>query len=136
MSMWKVSSVHQFILEIEQILESHDNTTPTFDHAHSITIKVSGSPCNDHNLRPIDKKNIFQPFFYFSVQIGTENYKLIYDSQFRLFFMCGKIFKIWGIVVMVLQLLPQMYTAFKEITPMMFWVRDQTLYAYRESCNW
>ena len=27
----------------------------------------------------------------------------------------------------------QMYTAFKEIKPKIFWVRAQTLYAYRES---
>ena len=34
---------------------------------------------------------LLQLFLYFSVQIETENYKLIYESQFRHFTKWGKI---------------------------------------------
>ena len=34
---------------------------------------------------------LLQLFLYFSVQIETENYKLIYESQFRHFIKWGKI---------------------------------------------
>ena len=34
---------------------------------------------------------LLQPFLYFTVQIETENYKLIYESQFRHFIKRGKI---------------------------------------------
>ena len=37
------------------------------------------------------KKTLLQRFLYFSVQIETENYKLIYESQFSHFIKCGKI---------------------------------------------
>ena len=55
--------------------------------------KVSGNPCDDHNLLSIawKKKTLSQLFLYFSVQIETENYKLIYKSQFRHFINWGKI---------------------------------------------
>ena len=34
---------------------------------------------------------LLQLFLYFSVQVETENYKLIYESQFSYFIKCGKI---------------------------------------------
>ena len=37
------------------------------------------------------KKTCWRLFLYLSVQIETENYKLIYESQFRDFIKCGKI---------------------------------------------
>ena len=44
-------------------------------------LKVSGNPCNDHNLTLIvSKKTLSQLFLYFSAQIETENYKLTYES--------------------------------------------------------
>ena len=33
---------------------------------------------------------LLQLFLYFSVQVKTENYKLIYESQFRYFIKWGK----------------------------------------------
>ena len=42
MSLQKISSIHLFILEIQQIIESRDLKGHTlFDHAHPITIKVT-----------------------------------------------------------------------------------------------
>ena len=37
------------------------------------------------------KEMLLQLFLYFSVQIETENYKLIFESQFRIFIKWGKI---------------------------------------------
>ena len=49
-------------------------------------LRVSGKSCNNHNLTSIAfKKMVFQLFLCFSLQIVTENYKLIYESQFRHF---------------------------------------------------
>ena len=48
------------------------------------SIKASRNSCDDHNLTSIVfKKALLQLFLYFSAQIETENYKLIYESQFR-----------------------------------------------------
>ena len=63
-------------------------------------IKFSGNPCDIHNLMSIvrKKKTLLQRFLYFSVQIETENYKLIYESQFRYFIKWGKMCIIFGIL--------------------------------------
>ena len=59
----------------------------------NVQIKASRNPCNNHNptLTVWKKKTLLQLFLYFSVQIETENYNLIYESQFRHFIKWGKI---------------------------------------------
>ena len=60
---------------------------------HNRMLKVSGNSCDDHDLTSIVwKKALLQLFLYFSVQIETENYKLIYESQFKHFTKRGKFF--------------------------------------------
>ena len=55
-------------------------------------IKVSRNPCVNHNVILIVWKNmLLQLFLFFSVQIETENHKLIYESQFRHFIKWGEI---------------------------------------------
>ena len=56
-----------------------------------VILKVSGIPCDDLNLTSIVwKKLLLQLSLYFSVQIETENYKFINESQFKYFVRCGK----------------------------------------------
>ena len=44
------------------------------------------NPCDDCNLTSVARKNtLVQLCRYFSVQIETENYKLIYELQFTHF---------------------------------------------------
>ena len=46
---------------------------------------------DDHKCQQFEKKTLSQPFLYFSGEIETENYKLIYESQFRHSIKWGKI---------------------------------------------
>ena len=48
------------------------------------------------NVNSLKKKTLLQLFLYFSVRIETENYKLIYESQFRHFIKWGKIHITFG----------------------------------------
>ena len=58
----------------------------------SCSIKASENQCDDHKSNVSSLKNTFlQLFLYFSAQIETENYKLIYELQFKHFIKWGKI---------------------------------------------
>ena len=68
-------------------------------------VKVSGSPWENHSLLSINWKKkwfynaftmLLNAFLHFSVQIETQNYKLIYESQFRHFIKWGKICVTFG----------------------------------------
>ena len=51
-----------------------------------IELKVLRNPCDNHNLTSIIlKKRLLQLLLHFFVQIETENFKVIYESQFWYF---------------------------------------------------
>ena len=60
-------------------------------------LRSQETPCDNQNLMSNSlKKTLLQLFLYFSVQIQTKNYKLIYELQFRHFIKWGKIFIAFG----------------------------------------
>ena len=66
--------------------------TNMFPYDQLIVFKVSGKPCDDDNLLSVVwKKSLLQLLLYFSAQIETEKYKLIYEWQFRHFIKWGKL---------------------------------------------
>ena len=88
----KVAAFVIFPTSITVLFEIHQRFKGHFLNELRVSFKVSGNPCHDPNLTSIVwKKALLQLFLYFSVQIETGNYKLIYESQFKHFIKWGKI---------------------------------------------